>query len=351
VVFASVRATSVSRVADGITRTAQVPVEVYVAVHGIRKNGGPTTTTEDPARVAAAIKARPGTAHVAGVTDADVALVGYTGTVTVQAYDGDATWVGLPLVSGRWYGGPGEVVAASALLRATGHHVGDTVTLAADEGQRQVRIVGEVFDESRGGLTLTAGSGTLTGLTGHTAPDRFEVGLAAGTPAGSYAAALSTALGDQEHVQLRGESDTGRTFAVLLTLVATLTLLLSTVAALGVLNTVVLNTRERVHEIGVLKTLGMTPRQVRAMVVSSMAGVGLLAAALAAPLGYALHHRILPVMADAAGTGIPASFVDVYRPLELTGLAAAGIVLAVLGALIPAGWAAGTRIATALRAE
>jgi putative ABC transport system permease protein len=82
-----------------------------------------------------------------------------------------------------------------------------------------------------------------------------------------------------------------------------------------------------------------------------MAGVGLLAAALAAPLGYALHHRILPVMADAAGTGIPASFVDVYRPLELTGLAAAGIVLAVLGALIPAGWAAGTRIATALRAE
>ncbi len=56
-------------------------------------------------------------------------------------------------------------------------------------------------------------------------------------------------------------------------------------------------------------------------------------------------------MANAAGTRIPASFVDVYRPLELVGLAAAGIVLAAVGALVPAGWAAHTRTSIALRAE
>jgi len=82
-----------------------------------------------------------------------------------------------------------------------------------------------------------------------------------------------------------------------------------------------------------------------------MAGIGLVAGALAVPLGDVLQHRVVPIMADAAGTGIPASFVDVYRPLELVGLGAAGIVLAVLGALVPAGWAARARIATALRAE
>ena len=52
-------------------------------------------------------------------------------------------------------------------------------------------------------------------------------------------------------------------------------------------------------EIGVLKTLGMTPWQVLASVVASMAAIG----------------------------------------------------LAALGTLVPAGWAARTRIATALRAE
>ena len=56
-------------------------------------------------------------------------------------------------------------------------------------------------------------------------------------------------------------------------------------------------------------------------------------------------------MADAAGTRIPAGFLNVYSPFELVMLAGAGVVLAVLGAAVPASWAASTRIATALRAE
>ena len=76
---------------------------------------------------------------------------------------------------------------------------------------------------------------------------------------------------------MRREQSTQQTFTILLGMVATLTLLLATVAALGVFNTVVLNTRERVHEIGVLTSIGMTPRQVRVMVVASMSLIGLVA--------------------------------------------------------------------------
>jgi putative ABC transport system permease protein len=56
-------------------------------------------------------------------------------------------------------------------------------------------------------------------------------------------------------------------------------------------------------------------------------------------------------MAAAAGTGLPPAMLAVYRPLELVGLALAGVLLAVLGAALPAGWAAAGRAATALRAE
>jgi putative ABC transport system permease protein len=137
----------------------------------------------------------------------------------------------------------------------------------------------------------------------------------------------------------------------LIGLIGTLVLLLASLAGLGVLNTVVLQTRERVHDLGIFKSVGMTPRQTVAMVVCWVAGTGLLAGVVAVPAGVALHRYVLPVMARAAGTGLPASYLNVYRPAELILLALAGIMIAAAGAMLPAGWAARTRTASALRAE
>lgn len=123
------------------------------------------------------------------------------------------------------------------------------------------------------------------------------------------------------------------------------------VAGLGVLNTVVLHTRERVHDLGIFKAVGMTPRQTIAMVICRVAGTGLAAGVIAVPVGMAVHSYVLPVMASAAGTGLPASYLTVYHPSELARLALAGLVIAAAGAMLPAGWAAGTRTASAFRAE
>jgi putative ABC transport system permease protein len=56
-------------------------------------------------------------------------------------------------------------------------------------------------------------------------------------------------------------------------------------------------------------------------------------------------------MGHAAQTNVPTSVLSVYHPSELVLLAVAGLVIAVAGALLPAGWAARTRTASALRAE
>jgi putative ABC transport system permease protein len=53
----------------------------------------------------------------------------------------------------------------------------------------------------------------------------------------------------------------------------------------------------------------------------------------------------------SAGTNVPASFLYVYRLDELALLGLSGLVIAVLGALLPAGWAAKISTASALRAE
>ena len=134
-------------------------------------------------------------------------------------------------------------------------------------------------------------------------------------------------------------------------MIALLTLLLAVVAGLGVLNTVLLHTRERVHDLGIFRAVGMTPRQTIVMVVCWVAGTGLAAGLVAVPAGMAVHRYVLPVMAHAAFTNLPASYIAVYSGPELALLALAGLVIAVAGALLPAGWAARAAVATALRAE
>ena len=127
--------------------------------------------------------------------------------------------------------------------------------------------------------------------------------------------------------------------------------MLVAVAGLGVLNTVVLDTRERVRDLGVFKALGMTPRQTVAMVLTSVGVIGLLAGLLGVPAGIALHGWVLPRWAEAAGTRTPAVRHRRLPPAELIPLALGGLLIALAGALLPAGWAARASTTTALRTE
>jgi putative ABC transport system permease protein len=143
----------------------------------------------------------------------------------------------------------------------------------------------------------------------------------------------------------------GDLLIVLKAMATLLTLMLVAVAGLGVLNSVVLDTRERVHDLGVCKAIGMSPRQTVTMVLASVVGLGAVGGIIGVPAGVALHGYILPLMGDAAGTRLTPRIESVYHALELVLLALAGVAIAVLGAALPAGWAAKARTATALRTE
>lgn len=134
-------------------------------------------------------------------------------------------------------------------------------------------------------------------------------------------------------------------------LVATLTLMMTAIAALGVLSMVVQDTRERVHDLGIFKALGMTPKQTIAMVLTSVTLTGLIAGLIGVPLGVAVEKATLTPMGNAIGRHLPPSVSHVYTAGLLIPLLAGGIVIALLGALLPARWAARTRTATALRTE
>jgi hypothetical protein len=89
----------------------------------------------------------------------------------------------------------------------------------------------------------------------------------------------------------------------------------------------------------------------RTMAITPVGLVGAVAGLLAVPLGVAVHQRVLPVMADSIGTRLPAAASDVYWPAEVGLLAAAGLVIAVFGAIVPARLVASAHVSRALRAE
>jgi putative ABC transport system permease protein len=360
---------SLGRVQSGLdlSRTEQVFVEVPAGpgpvggVRVIRGHGGPAGKQRGPGSasqltpaamqraVTAAIRAQPGTWHFDAETDQQVTVAGLTRQIPVTAFRGDARWLGYDMISGRWYTGPGQVDVPTYFLTVTGKSVGDDVTFSFGGRQLTARIVGEVFDSDNNGLSMITGWQTLANADPALAqPDQYDIGVRPGTSVPQYVQALSTALGPAYMVTINAA---GRGLPLILGLIGLLILLLATVAALGVLNTVVLQAREKVHDLGVFKAVGMTPRQTIAMVVCWVAGVGLLAGLIAVPVGIALQHYLVPIMAGEAGTALPASILDVYGWWQIAALALAGMVIATAGALAPAGWAAGARAAAALRAE
>jgi putative ABC transport system permease protein len=343
-----------------LTKTEQVHVYYNGPGPASPKQLGPTHSAQPSSAqlqrvLTAALSSHPGTAHYVLEEDNQyVRVSGLVQPIAVTAFLGDAGWTGYTMSRGHWYTRPDQAVVPKRLLTTLHATVGDTVTITGS-GDRAipVRIVGAVFDGQNDSLTMLTDWRTLTaadpGLTPNPSNAQYDVGLRHGINPAAYVRTLGKKLGSNYGVSINQTGGGGGAIAI--ALAGTLTLLLSITAGLGVLNTVVLHTRERVHDFGVFKAVGMTPRQTVALVLCSVAGTGLLAGVLAVPAGITVHENVIPTILGAAGLDAPASLQNVYGAGELAALALAGLIIALAGALLPAAWAAQSRTATALRAE
>jgi putative ABC transport system permease protein len=347
VTFAVGLGSSLNRVVGGLSHAAAEPVQIYRN----SQNSFNFSAAQQRA-VQAALAAQPGTGRYVAETDNQISVAGLTGQHPITAFRGPAAWTGYPIISGHWYTGPGQAVVSTGFLTLTGKAVGGTVTIVLGGRPIPLRIVGEDFDADDRGVSVITDWQTLADAhlgPAWTAPGQYDVGLRPGVSAASYAQSIGSRLGSSYLTSVNSRNSV--VVSLMLGLIGTLTVLLALVAGLGVLNTVVLSTRDRVHDLGVFKAVGMTPRQVITMVVCWVAGTGLVAGLIALPAGVALQHVVLPAMASSANLGLPASYLSVYRGPELVVLALAGVMIAIVGALLPAGWAARMRTASALRAE
>ena len=213
-----------------------------------------------------------------------------------------------------------------------------------------VRIAGEIFYPSSTPRIL-ASAQTLPGTA---VADNFRqsnVGLKPGATAAGLRPGGERQPRRQQPLHGVSRRGGGQFYVIASGLIGLLSLMVAIAAGLGVLNTVLMTTRDRVHDLGIFKSLGMRPGQVVVMVICWVVGPAVIAGAIAAPAAVALNTATLHAMAATAHTGVPASFTNVFPVSRLALLSLAALAIAVVGALLPATWAARTRPATALRAE
>jgi putative ABC transport system permease protein len=190
--------------------------------------------------------------------------------------EGDLDAFLFPTVEGRMFAGPDEIVVGYGLARERGLEVGDTMTILLREQPFTLRVVGIYREMSNLGRMATLPADILHRVQPEAQPYRYIVKLRPGADDRAVAQTLTEAANDLFEILLTSEAKTPPQYRSLVWIIAGLALVLGWIAAMGVFINVWMGVQGRQQELGMLKAIGMTPRQVAGSVLVGVVGMALL---------------------------------------------------------------------------
>jgi len=271
---------------------------------------------------------------------------------------GDTRRIAATLTSGRWYStSANELVLGDQAMQHLRLRLGDEVPLTFDlnAGQQvtiRYTVVGTLFATQRADQAYAPLSSLTTQAAIPTADlltrTGYEITLRSGVSADAFAQTLQQLTAGRLGVKVYDLSPPPAvTEAVGIMMI--LSVVLMAIGALGILNAMLLSTRERYRELGTLKAIGVTPGQMVRSVVDGAVALDLLSLIVGIPLGLALTARGLEALVNSLG-GLP-HFQMGINWLALAALIPVTLLVAALGAYLPARWAARVPVSEALRYE
>jgi putative ABC transport system permease protein len=296
------------------------------------------------------LNAQPETARVVAIDGENITVPGIGDPVSTRLFRGDASRLGYLVIAGRWFNGPGEVLAPKGFLQDARLKIGDSFTGSLNGQPLQLRVVGETYDINNLGHELLMDYSTIPSDTPNSTPSRYLVTLQPGSDVNAYVQRVALAQPDLIDVQASDTSIIGPV-KIIDTVLFVIAAVLVLIGIGGVFNTLLLNTRERVQDTATLKAVGMSPRQVMVMVAASAGLIALVGGLIALPFGLSLHHLLNDVISNSAGNDTPPGAYNVFNPLELLLILVLGVGVAVAAALLPGRWAARTNVVEVLHSE
>jgi putative ABC transport system permease protein len=243
------------------------------------------------------------------------------------------------------------LLISTTLADRFGLTTGDTLVIETRRGSRGFRVAGVVVDFSSQGYVVNGSRADLARYYGQNRVDQFIVALKPGYDPRVEATRIEARYGRSQHIAVETAADfrdkVSRLASDAFALFDVLGLIGVIIAALGVVNTLMMNVFERQRELGGLRSLGMTRAQVARMVLAESGAMGVIGGAFGSVFGFFLARVFLLGVQEIGGYT-----VTYHRSLTAL-LISWGIALAVsqAAALYPAWRAARVNIIEAIQHE
>jgi putative ABC transport system permease protein len=245
--------------------------------------------------------------------------------------------------------GPGKVLVAESLASSRGLTVGDEVEAEFQGGTVRLEVAGVYSFDAGMPTEWLVTHDTLR--RGGLAPldNMVFIRKEPGASTAEITAAVDRITKDLPTVKLQtmqGFADQQRQQTdQFLTLINILLALSVLIAVLGVVNTLALSVIERTHEVGLLRAVGMSRRQLRTMIRLESVLITVFGALLGMLLGSAFGAGLVTALADQGLT-------ELAFPVEsMLGFTVAAVVIGVLAAVLPARRAARLDVLRAVATE
>ena len=248
----------------------------------------------------------------------------------------------------------GAVLISEPLAQRLGLNTGSTITLSSPEGWKSFPVEGIYYDYASSEGTLYMAMDNYQRFWHDSGVTAIGIRLPAGTNPDTITNNLQNGLELRRQQQVIIESNQtlrdevlkvfDRTFAI----TAALRILATVVAFIGILSTLMLLQLEKQREIGILRAIGLTGRQLWQLVMLETGLMGLVAGVLAAPTGYVISLILIYIINQRSfGWTLQQ---DIQPSAFLQGLAIA-VIAALLAGIYPAGKLSHMEAADAIRYE
>jgi putative ABC transport system permease protein len=243
------------------------------------------------------------------------------------------------------------VFISSVLSEKYGLGPGDTLRLATRRGERDFEIVAVVVDFYNQGLVVQGSWKDLRRYFGVNDVSAFLLKTEPGHSPMEVRERIEELYGRRQHLTVESneaiQTRVLRLIAQTTSLFDVMSIITMMVAALGVINTLTMNVMERTREIGMLRSMGMTGRQIAKMILAEAGMMGVVGGVLGILFGVLMSRTALTSMNRMAGFRLaftlPVEGVVVSLVLAL--------VISQLAALWPARRAARLRIIESIQFE